>query len=498
MALSLAVVAGLCGVGHAGNVTVGGGAGNTASKANTWTQEQTHEAPITFDLVGIATVARLNPGPDQGPYGRSIRYARGHVFKVLNGSWQTPGNYHMYAFDVRIATAPRVAAVLTSYDGFDFNPITLDAQGNYLYVVGFSTMGLDNANTKSFAVVDITTPGSPRVITDARCMLPFQPYAIKCQGDYCYVGFDNASGTNTFRIVDISSPTKPVTISGSTLNLPAHVNGLDVRDNLVYLTFENGAPNSFRIVDITDPRNPRIVNSVQSVGSEPREVVVQDGYAYTGSYFETSGVMVVNVSTPGNPTSIGGLATPNPVICNYLFGKWLCVGMQNFYADGKTFNIYDISDRANLKLAAEFKIDTNVHGIDGQGEYIYIGGYGSYQGLYVLKVHAVDAPAIVGGNVKAGNLLVVNEAVMEKSLEVGGAVRVGGSGLHVDGPGTFQGMVTLWGPGFRLPSESLVGLSTPVVVNNFRLSAGNGLIYSTGTANAWQWRRTDGLVLSGD
>lgn len=447
---------------------------------------------FTVSNVAISTVGRGDS--TNADFGLDIEYYHDHVFKLCGADPAVAGQ-RLKVYDVSVPTQPVEVAGL-GLSAFQTGPQSSDIQGHYLYVLGYEAV----FTTRAFVTIDISTPNNPLVLPSLGVSLPRGGFQIRVAGNFAYMGFDSSVSSNSFRIVDISSPSRPFVVAGAELtSLPTHVNGIDVRDGFVYIAFENNGSNAIRIIDVRDPYHPVMVNSASgSIASEPRQIVLEGKYAYTGSFFETTGLMALDLSTPTAPVMLSTTAVPNPVMSIYAAGRYVFVGMQGFYAGLSNCQVFDVSDPRAPVLVKSFLMDgTNITGFAGHGRYVYISGRATAHCLYVVDMGAIDSPAIIGGNVEAGNLNVRNRAVFEKEIDAS-AANIGAGGVNAFGPGTFTGGVNIVNGGLRLDAMRLVGVSTPTVTNEFRLSTGNGLIYSTGTANFNQWKRVDGLSLTGD
>jgi len=95
-----------------------------------------------------------------------------------------------------------------------------------------------------------------------------------------------------------------------------------------------------QVIDISDPLNPTVVGTCDTPGNA-HTVAVAGDYAYVGD--SSSGLQVVDVSDPANPVLIGTYDTPG-----YVFGVAVS-GERVFATDGGAAGLYvvDVSDPAN-------------------------------------------------------------------------------------------------------------------------------------------------------
>lgn len=413
-------------------------------RPNTWTQPQTQAMSST-----ISRVATINPG--NADYGQGIAYdPRGFVFATYHPGVGTNG-IRLYVYDVNTATAPRAVEAMSHAEfGTAVSPRDIAVRGDQAFVFCQA-----DVSTNTLKLLDISTPSAVSLVSinaSGLAGLPVGgPRQMQWRGNYLYLGWEIAQGSNTFRIVDVSDPTRPFVRGGANLtDLPASLNNFDVVDNVAYLTFENGTPNSFRTVDVRDPDAPRVISPTGAgIGSEPRGIAVKGKYAFTGSWFESTGVMVIDVSTPAVPTQVATLATPNPVISVYLAGDYLFVGMDNAVAQDDTFRIVDVSNPLN-----PFYVNagtwtsghsTDFYSITGNGKHLYLGGYTTADALTILQLNDWEVPVLRAAIVEAGQASVGGGLSVGGDLHVRSGVRVGEPGLAVAGPLAAAGNVTVGG-----------------------------------------------------
>lgn len=481
-------------------------------RANAWTQPQVQPISPTINLV--KTVA-----PADSHYGRGIAYdPRGFVFQA-NDPGVGANGVRLSVYDVEPATAAqRVAAMSQVEFSTTVSPRDVAVRGNRMFVFCQA-----DVSTNTLKLVDITTPSVPVMMTlntAGLARLPVgAPKQVKWLGNYLYLGWEIAQGSNTFRIVDVSSPLAPFERGGANLtSLPASLNYFDVSDGVAYLTFENGTPNSFRTVDVRDPDSPYIMSPTGTgIGSEPRGIAVRGQYAYTGSWFHTTGVMVLDVSTPAAPTQAATLQLPNSVISVYLAGDYLFVGMDNNgEVTDDTDDILRIVDVSN-PLAPAFVNggdwvsghSTDIYGITGNGKYVYLGGGSTTDALNILEINDWEVPVLKAAQLLGGNAQ-VQELIVGGNLLVRSGARVGEQGLASAGPLSVAGTLTAERLGVRTSSptstvEIATGTLTVGGASNadvpLRLRANNSSVNSielVDTNSGTPWTMSASVGATGD
>lgn len=167
----------------------------------------------------------------------------------------------------------------------------LEVKGNYAYIARWTNGGL-------FGALDISNPAAPKLtwLSD----LYGQPYRIKVDGQYAYMAESQEPGTGTstggLRIFDLSNPAKPA--------LAAHFNqgcghGFDVAiDSAVALAYV-ACQEGLQVVDIANPRAPKVVGRYDTPGYSQFNKVAQHGDR--AWYANIGGLHELDVSDPTRP-----------------------------------------------------------------------------------------------------------------------------------------------------------------------------------------------------
>lgn len=434
-----------------------------------------------YNIVGSAT--------DGCFFGEGLAYAQGYVYKLCSDD--SPSN-RFVIWDVHNPASPS-----RKYIGGAslFNqPTEIEVRWPYAYILG----GLTGTN---FAVMDVSIASAPALVTSIVSAPDSGGVDLALQGNYAYCVYGALIATNTFRVVDISSPTNPRVIGGTALSLPTSPNGIVVRGKYAYITFENGNPNSFRVVDISDPKNPRMLTAPgAAIQSEPREPDINGHYVYGASWFENTGLQVIDVSNPHNAAQVKIFPMPNSAVDVHVVGRFAFVGMDDNVVANDSLRIVDITDPLNPRFVttASWNKVTQVHDITSYGKYVYISGRQAGASLFILEMDDIDATAVTAGNMDAQRLAVRNHAEFENDANIEGGLNVGAQGVQSRGPVSGTGFAVSGTDGMEWTAEALMGISTPTRMNILKLSTNNGFVYSTGTTTCMQWRRLDGAAKASD
>jgi hypothetical protein len=135
---------------------------------------------------------------------------------------------------------------------------------------------------------------------------PFDLRSVAVSGDYAYVSrfVSNGSGECDLLVIDISDPG---TIDIATTNDSISWMNLATQGNYLYNVYTE-----FSVVDITDPVNPQIIASLDSLYNG-MDIVASGNYAYIPIYdFQHAHYLaVVDISDPANPYIFRTLDLPD-------------------------------------------------------------------------------------------------------------------------------------------------------------------------------------------
>ncbi len=295
----------------------------------------------------------------------------------------------------------------------------LFVQGKYAYAVGGN----------NFFVVDIANPKAPTLVatlTDAARMT--HVYGIYVAGSYAYVatGYAGSQGVGDDRltVVDISNPKSPIIVGSvqdhTNLYYALHVY---VSGNYAYVS----APysNQMTIIDISNPFDPVYVGSVQNSTTlyHADGTWVQGRYAYVISHNDSGpGVDYLNaidVSNPRKPVIVSSISSSNFRGGDqmYVSGKYAYVpgNANNEPTSGHTLSVVDISNPASMQIVGSYTSSTYVGAscyVFGSGKYVYLSSMDNNR-LTILDVSNPASPQMVGSiqdNTYLANALFVQMA----------------------------------------------------------------------------------------
>jgi hypothetical protein len=180
-----------------------------------------------------------------------------------------------------------------------------------LAVSGKYAYGLDS---QSLRIFDISSPRSPMRVADLHLPCPEPPCnrsdysGIAVRMPYAYVSGTNLSTRRaTLMVIDISDPFEPSIVSSYVCAYKAvHLGTLALSGNYVYFGVEDYSQGDedrrfgFRVIDVSDPRNPRevYIGISNILASYSAHVIVRGNYAYlTGDMLR-----IFDLSNPAFPS----------------------------------------------------------------------------------------------------------------------------------------------------------------------------------------------------
>lgn len=217
------------------------------------------------------------------------------------------------------------------------NPFEVDIQGDYAYITSAGPMA------KGFFVMDITDPVKPKYISSIETGLPSAANLV-VDGDFAYTF---GKYDCKFNIIDISDPLNPFILNTLQLDyIFPPVRDLVIDNGYAYLPYDG-----LFIIDIDPPQDAYLVKIVDSFNMSNRAMycAVKDGYAYVTTSMED--VRIVDIDPPEDAAEVA--------VINGLEGypKGLDSEGDYLYLTGDTLYIFDISNPVSPVLINEINAD---------------------------------------------------------------------------------------------------------------------------------------------
>jgi hypothetical protein len=216
--------------------------------------------------------------------------------------------------------------------------------------------------------------------------LPTKARNLYIADGYAYVATYGTSSWDSFRIVDISDPNNPRSVGGENItNLPhSDAKRVFAVGNYAYILYNGvGITEPFRIIDISDKSNPVVVGGANltfaDFGTSPGQpFYISGNYAYL---MGANDLYIVDVSNPYNPSLVSTLAdivdTPwdIKVVGDYAY---ICNREDPSATSIKPLTIINVRDKGNPSLTSELTIpDADINydcwSVDVNGGYAYLG-----------------------------------------------------------------------------------------------------------------------------
>jgi hypothetical protein len=270
-----------------------------------------------------------------------------------------------------------------TYGAGDFYNGKLAVAGEYAYIAEYGGNHL--------TVMDISNPASPSFISSTAATIA-NPQNVVVQGKYAYISGNNNTGNN-FGITDISDPKVPVAVSSLNLAGSQQTGPLVVRGRYAYLEWNDNASNDYlTVIDIANPAAPAIASTYHLTASLVG-VGFASGMAVSGKYLyltyqQTSGtgLQVFDISNPYNiPAPVGSLGIGTATAGLYNPTAMTIVGRYAYIASvntPQTGQVVDISDPTSPNVVGTFADGNGPIDIAAAGNRLYVDDY-SASGIQV-------------------------------------------------------------------------------------------------------------------
>lgn len=265
--------------------------------------------------------------------------------------------------------------------------------GDYAYTGTWGCAGGTNCGDR-LRVWDIRNPASPdlvnEVVVDARTVNDIK---VRADGMIAVMTHElSLDGLNGVTILDMQDPGDPQVLSRFTAGLNAGVHNVWVEGDFVYIVVD-GVGNGMRVLDISNPSQPRVVAEKFADTSFLHDVYVRDGLAFLSQWDD--GLVIVDVGngiaggSPENPVEVGRVQTLGGDTHNAWYwpeSQYVFVGEEDFGTPG-VMHVVDVSNLTRPVEVARFAVPGDTpHNfwMDEEREILYLAWYES--GLRALDV----------------------------------------------------------------------------------------------------------------
>ena len=315
-----------------------------------------------------------------------------------------------------IDAGPPELTVLVSTTAIGNTPKAIHVLNGYAYIVEAGT-------SDSLRIMDISNPTVP--ITISTLPIGNDPTRVQVVGNYAYITFDNDSSVENFKIIDISNPKFPKIVGrlGTTQGL---IRGLTVTGKYAYIIGQSGF--TLKIIDISNPLAPVEVGNLVAV-QEPQDIVVSGRYIYLVKSNPAT-FQVIDISNPASPTTVATLAIGALPYRLDVRGRFAYVIDQT----SDDLKVIDLRDPQNPILSKTLTLGAGTpQDVKSWGRYLAITD-SSLNNLRIYNLQGIDSTTGNFNSTEAGMLQVRGDANIDQSLIVHGGINIGNQGINSLGP----------------------------------------------------------------
>jgi hypothetical protein len=329
----------------------------------------------TTKIDGKVTISEIGSMdlPTNNFFGSDIKIIDNYAYVCLNST----DDDGFRIINIKNPSAPILIGKITLR-----SPLALDIVGKYAYIAN-GGLGLN--------IIDISNPSLP-VLTSSINSKSEDASAIdvEIQGNYAYVAFDEGG----LEIIDISNPSSPLFLTSIEVTDYVHIKKVKVVGKYAYL-IDNG--NGLKIVDVSNPSSPILINFTElknkdmynQVSLEDIKIVNNHAYISTrnkvynkvkGDWATSFEIKIIDITNPSSPIILnsiylkehgqGGVAIID-VVENYLYTFHL-LNINGRVMD-RVLNIRDITNPSSpvLNVSSILPFSTPIYSMKVVDNYIY-------------------------------------------------------------------------------------------------------------------------------
>ncbi len=264
----------------------------------------------------------------------------------------------------------------------DSNPTLVGSYGNGAWGVCIAgTRAYLAGGGPSLEIVDISEPANPYELGSYAAASPV--WGVTVSGNYAYL----AAEATGLIVVNVSDPALPIRVGGYNTSESAY--DIFLTNNLAYVADGQAG---LVVIDVSNPALPRRVGGLGGMG-EVRQVVVSGNYAYLADRFWNGiaemqaygGLRIIDISNPANPKLVGEQQTSGQA-------WYLTVSGNVAYVGADVLEMFDVSDPVNPWRIGSYGTGGAV-ALDGN--HAFVANFQS--GLHVLDISDLTSPSRLGG-----------------------------------------------------------------------------------------------------
>lgn len=341
--------------------------------AVTWTQPNRQPRTVTLSTVltnylnavppllsgnwkNPQTLGTVDLGSGEQATGLVVR----NKFVFMSSTASSAAKADFFIVDATTGTLPVIKSSLNTGPGL--NDVAIN--GSFAYVA-------NDDGTAQLQTINFSNTSTPALINSFRLGSNTQEaLSVAVSGTLAFVGTEADSSAPEFYIVNVANPTSP-TVMGS-VEIGANLNNIFIKGNRAFLA-TSSSTKEFIVVNISNIASPTISASADLSGTAAANNVYvnsQDNHAfvvrdYSGSA-NTPELVVLNVTNPDAPTSLGSLEFWNSILSIFAADTLAFLGSA---VSNEEFQIYDVSNLANMtyysglnfpQLAQDMTFESNI------------------------------------------------------------------------------------------------------------------------------------------
>jgi hypothetical protein len=302
---------------------------------------------VTIDVTTPSNpiqISEINLG-DFG-FAKSLDYSNNYLY-VSHGS------SGLYVIDVSSITDPKE---ITRYKTGYSHDIAIN--DNYAYLAsGFDGVQIinisDEKNPFLFGRIDLKDHPTDRT------------NRVSIENNILYIKVDRFHGdfVNSIFMIDISIPASPKILGSFDTNLMMDI---EVKNDTIYLT----GIYDFCIIDVTNPENPILINTLAKGGGLGYDLVLYNNCAFIGDWH--TGLRIIDISDPANLYELVNYdaycAGHISVNQNYVY----LIAQSKIEAE-YSLRVLDISNITSIKELGYINLKSHAKGIAFKNGIVYVG-----------------------------------------------------------------------------------------------------------------------------
>jgi hypothetical protein len=294
------------------------------------------------DFSGVVTIIDISDPADPKAVGIAITTGDIVLSIAVKGNYLYASSYDGQMIDVVDVTDKAFPAYVGSY-GSRGGAHALTIEGNFLYLA-------DWGGDQSFQIFDVTLGGVPKFVSGLNMLGYILSIAIRDSLAYL------ARGARGMSIVNINDKASPKELTEIQCQVPfSGPIDLIVDSSRVYIPSVVGLW-TVKIEPVSSPASVSFFNTSSTIS---RFAVDSSGHAYLATL--STGLQVIDIANPQNPTLIGSCAVPTEAVD---------VAYENhkvFLLTRQDFRVVDVSNPRNPLLISLVTFDDTLNDNNGYG-----------------------------------------------------------------------------------------------------------------------------------